>query len=84
MDGLAIPETGDSPFISTHPGVMHACGHDGHMAMLLMAVKVSPALTSTMQKNCSSSSATQVLCAPGVREGLHGCVKFIFQPAEEV
>lgn len=35
MDGLPIDEQLDVAFKSKHPGVMHACGHDGHMAMLL-------------------------------------------------
>ena len=34
-DALPIEEKGDPDFISTHPGCMHACGHDGHMAVLL-------------------------------------------------
>lgn len=34
-DALAVPEQTDLPFASTHPGQMHACGHDGHMAILL-------------------------------------------------
>ena len=34
-DGLPIEETGDLDFASCHPGRMHACGHDGHMAILL-------------------------------------------------
>lgn len=40
MDGLPIQETGELPFASENEGVMHACGHDGHMAMLLGAAKV--------------------------------------------
>jgi amidohydrolase len=35
MDGLPIQELGDRPYGSTVPQVMHACGHDGHMAMNL-------------------------------------------------
>jgi amidohydrolase len=35
MDALPIEEAEGSTFRSTRPGVMHACGHDGHMAMLL-------------------------------------------------
>ena len=35
MDALPIDEAGTSPYASVHPGKMHACGHDGHMAILL-------------------------------------------------
>lgn len=35
MDGLPIREAGDLPFRSTRVGVMHACGHDVHMAIAL-------------------------------------------------
>jgi amidohydrolase len=35
MDGLPITETADVPFRSTRVGVMHACGHDVHMAVAL-------------------------------------------------
>ncbi len=35
MDALPIAEETGLPFASTHPGRMHACGHDGHMATLL-------------------------------------------------
>jgi len=41
MDALAMTETAtDRPHASTHPGRMHACGHDGHMAMLLGAAQL--------------------------------------------
>jgi amidohydrolase len=40
MDGLPIQEQGDAPYASRVPGVMHACGHDGHTAMGATAARV--------------------------------------------
>ena len=37
MDALAITEITGLPYASTNPGVMHACGHDGHTVSLLGA-----------------------------------------------
>ncbi|MFU2015991.1 amidohydrolase [Peribacillus butanolivorans] len=40
MDALPITEETNVDFASNNTGVMHACGHDGHMAMLLGAAKI--------------------------------------------
>ena len=62
MDALRINEEGDYEFKSKNPGVMHACGHDGHTASLLgVAMMLNE-----------------------MKDELHGDVKLIFQPAEEV
>ena len=40
MDALPIDETSGAAWSSVHRGVMHACGHDGHTAMLLAAATI--------------------------------------------
>ncbi|AZU64998.1 amidohydrolase [Neobacillus mesonae] len=40
MDALPIQEESSYDFISKNPGVMHACGHDGHTAILLTTAKI--------------------------------------------
>lgn len=39
MDALPITEQSRHNYVSQNPGVMHACGHDGHMVMLLAAAE---------------------------------------------
>ena len=49
MDALAITEkTPGIDYISCHDGVMHACGHDGHVANLLAAARVLSSLKSRL------------------------------------
>lgn len=40
MDGLPLEEASGAPYASQHRGVMHACGHDGHTAILLTVARV--------------------------------------------
>ncbi len=40
MDGLPIQEQSEAPYASRVAGVMHACGHDGHVAMGVTAARV--------------------------------------------
>ena len=40
MDALPVQEETGLPFASENPGVMHACGHDAHMAILLGAAQI--------------------------------------------
>jgi len=44
MDALPIHEKNSLPHASTHAGVMHACGHDGHVAIALAAARVCASL----------------------------------------
>lgn len=39
-DGLPVCEETGAPYQSEHPGMMHACGHDAHIAILLVTAKI--------------------------------------------
>jgi amidohydrolase len=49
MDALAIQETKDVEYKSQNPGVMHACGHDVHMACLLGAARILNQMKSSFE-----------------------------------
>lgn len=51
MDALPLKEETGLEFASTHDGVMHACGHDGHMAMALGAAAVLSAIKDQLRGN---------------------------------
>ncbi len=44
MDALPIREKNKVPYVSKNPGVMHACGHDVHMASLLGTARILKSL----------------------------------------
>ena len=44
IDALPIQEHSSTSYVSTVPGVMHACGHDAHTAMLLLATQILASL----------------------------------------
>ncbi len=51
MDALPLNEETDRPYRSIVPGVMHACGHDGHVAMALGAARVLHGLRDRLAGN---------------------------------
>lgn len=51
MDGLPIEEWTNLPYASKHPGRMHACGHDGHMTILLMLANLLNRYRHTLTRN---------------------------------
>jgi len=48
MDALEITELTSTDYVSKKPGLMHACGHDGHTAMLLGAAKILKEIESSI------------------------------------
>jgi len=51
IDALPVKEETGLPFASEHEGKMHACGHDGHMSMLLVAARVLSEMKDELEGN---------------------------------
>jgi hippurate hydrolase len=64
-DALPMPEDTGLEFASTNPGVMHACGHDSHVAMLVGAAKL------LCQRRDALPGSVLFMFQPG-EEGHHG------------
>ncbi len=65
MDALPIEEVGDAEYRSQRRGVMHACGHDGHVAILLAAAR-------TLAEGRADVPGTLVFCFQPGEEGSAG------------
>lgn len=70
MDALPIPEETGLPFSSRVPGLMHACGHDGHVAILLGTAMVLARLREGLE------GTVKFICQPA-EEGLGGAKEMI-------
>lgn len=72
MDALPIEEANAVPYRSTQPGKMHACGHDGHVAMgleaarRLAAVTLKGAVKLAFQPAEEASNGAKAMIADGV------------------
>jgi len=65
MDALPLTEESDESFTSEIEGAMHACGHDGHTAMLLGAAKI------LAERRSELRGRVRFMFQPG-EEGFHG------------
>ena len=65
MDGLPMDELADVPYRSTRKGAMHACGHDGHIAILLSVARA-------LSQHRELVAGTIVFCFQPAEEGPAG------------
>ncbi len=72
IDGLPVEEKTNLPHASQHSGMMHACGHDAHIAILLMTAKILKSVESELP--CS----VKLIFQPG-EEGDGGALPMILE-----
>jgi amidohydrolase len=70
MDALPILEETGAPYASQNPGVMHACGHDGHTAILLTVARL-------LNEHRQELSGTVKFMFQPAEEGMGGAEKMI-------
>ena len=76
MDALPVAERTGLPYSSVHPGVMHACGHDGHTAMALALAEYASAHLAELPRNVlflfqpseETTGGAKGLCESGILE----------------
>ncbi|MBV8151456.1 MAG: amidohydrolase [Candidatus Eremiobacteraeota bacterium] len=76
MDALPMQELGQAEYRSVNPGVMHACGHDGHVSIMLSAA-------ATLSERRAEIPGTLVFCFQPGEEGHAGAKKMIDDGALE-
>ncbi|MBB3178099.1 M20 aminoacylase family protein [Variovorax sp. Sphag1AA] len=69
MDALPLTELAERPHASRRPGVMHACGHDGHTTMLLFAAEY-------IASQCRFDGTLNLIFQPA-EEGLNGASRMM-------
>ena len=77
FDGLAIQELNDIPYKSKNDGIMHACGHDGHTATLLILAKVLAEMREELSGNVVFIHQHAEEVAPGGAKAMieDGCLE---------
>ncbi len=81
IDALSVQETTDAPYASKTPGMMHACGHDCHIAMMLTAGRI---LWDLREELCGTvklafqpaeeiAQGARSMIEEGILEGVEGC-----------
>ncbi len=79
MDALPILEHAQPEYVSQHTGKMHACGHDGHMAMVLALAKSVSENISNLPRNIllvfqpaeETTGGARLVCESGIFEKYH-------------
>lgn len=76
FDALPIQDAKDVPYKSTIPGVMHACGHDGHTSSLLLFAKVMNSVKNQLKGNIVLIHQFGEELSPGGARGMiaDGCL----------
>ena len=92
MDALPIHETSALPYASCKPGIMHACGHDGHTATLLGTAAILAELQEQLPRSVKfifqpaeeTTGGADAMVAAGVLEGVGAIVALHGWPHLEI